>query len=165
VIAGTFRRLAAGVYDGLLILAVLMISTAILQALNHGEAITYRSVGAWEYVYRAVLAAAVATYFGIAWTRRGQTLGMKAWSLRVERTDGALLRWPDVLRRLGCSAPLHLLAIAGVLAYMTKIAGAAALIGCCVPLIASYAWLVARRTATLHDLLSRTRVVRLEKSK
>jgi uncharacterized RDD family membrane protein YckC len=159
--AGTFRRLAAGVYDGLLLLAVLMLSTAGLQAFTGGEAITYRSVGPWEYVYRAALAGLVVAYCGIAWTRRGQTLGMKAWKLRVERADGALLRWPDVLRRLGCAAPLYLLAIGGTLAFMTRLAGAGVLLACLLPLAASYAWLAWRGTGTLHDLASRTRVVRL----
>lgn len=159
--AGSFRRLAAGVYDGLLILAVLMLSTAALQAFTGGEAITYASVGAWEYAYRAAMAALVAAYYGIAWTRRGQTLGMKAWKLRVERPDGGLPRWSDVLRRLGCAAPVYLLAIAGVLAFMTRIAGPLVLVACCVPLAASYAWLALRGTGTLHDLASRTRVVQL----
>jgi uncharacterized RDD family membrane protein YckC len=159
--AGTFRRLAAGVYDGLLLLAVLMLSTAALQAFTGGEAITYVSVGAWEYVYRFAMAALVAGYYGLAWTRRGQTLGMKAWKLRVERPDGGLPRWGDVLRRLGCAAPLYLLAIAGVLAFMTRVAGPGVLVACAVPLAASYAWLALRGTGTLHDLASRTRVVRL----
>jgi uncharacterized RDD family membrane protein YckC len=159
--AGIFRRLAAGVYDGLLLLAVLMLSTAALQAFTGGEAITYASVGAWEYVYRFAMAALVAGYYGLAWTRRGQTLGMKAWKLRVERPDGGLPGWGDVLRRLGCAAPLYLLAIAGVLAFMTRIAGPGVLVACAVPLAASYAWLALRGTGTLHDLVSRTRVVRL----
>lgn len=159
--AGSFRRLAAGVYDGLLLLAVLMLSTAALQGFTGGEAITYDAVGAWEYAYRATIAALVATYYGVAWTRRGQTLGMKAWKLRLERTDGLLPRWGDVLRRLGCAAPLYLLAIAGVLAFMTRIAGPLVLAACCVPLAASYAWLALRGTGTLHDIASRTRVVRL----
>jgi uncharacterized RDD family membrane protein YckC len=158
LIAGSFRRLAAGAYDALLILAVLMIVTAALLGSTGGEALTARTVGPWEYAYRALLAALVAAYFGIAWTRRGQTLGMKAWSLRVERLDGATLRWPDVLRRLGCAAPLYLLAIAGVLAYMTKLAGPVALAACAAPLVASYAWHTIGGAGTLHDRLSRTRV-------
>jgi uncharacterized RDD family membrane protein YckC len=161
LIAGSFRRIAAAVYDGLLLLAVLMLTTAALQALNGGEAITRASVGAWEYAYRAAMAALVVAYYGTAWTRRGQTLGMKAWKLRTERPDGALLRWPDVVRRLGCAAPLYLLAIAGVLAYMTKIAGPLALAASIAPLAASYAWLALRGSGTLHDRLSRTRVVHL----
>jgi uncharacterized RDD family membrane protein YckC len=161
LIAGSFRRLAAAVYDGLLLLAVLMLTTAALQALTGGEAITYASVGAWEYAYRAAMAALVVAYYGTAWTRRGQTLGMKAWKLRTELPDGALLRWSDVVRRLGCAAPLYLLAVGGVLAFMTKVAGPVALALCVAPLVASYAWLALKGEGTLHDLLSRSRVVRV----
>jgi uncharacterized RDD family membrane protein YckC len=85
---------------------------------------------------------------------------MKAWHLRVERLDGGVPGWGDVLRRLGCAAPLYLLALAGVLAFMTRLAGPVALAACAVPLAASYAWLALRGTGTLHDLASRTRVVR-----
>jgi uncharacterized RDD family membrane protein YckC len=159
LIAGSFRRLAAAIYDGLLLLGLLMITTAALQGFTGGEAITYRSVGAWEYVYRAAMVALVVAYYGVAWTRRGQTLGMKAWKLRTQRADGTKLRWADVFRRLGCAAPLYLLAIVGVLAFMTKVAGPAALVAGALPLAASYAWLTLRGTGTLHDAWSRTSVV------
>lgn len=160
MIAGSFRRLAAAVYDGLLLLAVLMVATGVLHLFTRGEAITRASAGPWEYAYRAVLLAIVVVYFGIAWTRRGQTLGMKAWSLRVERTDGGRPTWADVVRRLGCAAPLYLLAIGGVLAFMRRLGGPGVLAACLAPLVASYAWLWLRGAGTAHDLLSRTRVVR-----
>ena len=31
------------------------------------------------------------------WTHGGQTLGLRAWHLRVVREDGAPLRWADTL--------------------------------------------------------------------
>lgn len=162
--AGSFRRLAAGVYDGLLILAVLMLSTAALQAFTGGEAIVRSRVGsAWEYAYRATLAALVFAYFWVAWTRRGQTLGMKSWHLRVERADGGPMRTLDVVRRLGCGAPLYLLAITGTLLYMTKQIGPLGALGLYAPLVGSYALLATGR-GTLHDLLSRTRIVRVPKA-
>lgn len=159
--AGAYRRLAAAAYDGLLLLAILMIATAVLQAFTGGEAIVRASVGrAWEYAYRGALVALVFAYFWVAWTRRGQTLGMKSWHLRVERTDGGPMRTLDVLRRLACGAPLYLLAIAGTLLYMTKKVGPWGALALCLPLVASYATLLAGR-GTLHDLLSRTRIVRV----
>ena len=46
-------------------------------------------------------------FFGAFWTRRGQTLGMVAWRLKVERDDGTSLRWSDALLRLaGASVSL-----------------------------------------------------------
>lgn len=162
--AGPARRLAAAAYDGLLLLATLMISTALLQAFTGGEAITRASVGTLgEYAYRAVMAALVFAYFWVAWTRRGQTLGMKSWHLRVERADGAPMLTVDVLRRLGCAAPLYLLAITGTLLYMTGQLGPLGTIGTFVPLVASYAMLWTGR-GTLHDRLSRTRMVRVPKA-
>ena len=162
--AGLWRRLAAAAYDGLLLLATLMIATAILQIFTGGEAILRAHVGAaWEYAYRAALAGLVCAYFWVAWVRRGQTLGMKSWQLRVERDDGAQLRTRDVLRRLACGAPLHLLAIAGTLLCMTRKAGPWVALGLCAPLLASYAAL-ASGGGTLHDRLSRTRIVRVPRA-
>lgn len=162
--AGTLRRLAAGAYDGLLLLATLMIATAILQAFTGGEAIVRANVGdAWEYAYRTALLLLVSGYFWVAWTRRGQTLGMKSWHLRVERADGGPMRTGDVLRRLGCAAPLYLLAITGTLLLMTKKLGPLGTLACFAPLLASYAMLWAGGRGTLHDRLSRTRVVHVPK--
>lgn len=162
--AGTLRRLAAGAYDGLLLLATLMIATALLQLFTGGRAIVGANVGdVGENAYRAVLAALVFTYFWIAWTRRGQTLGMKSWHLRVERADGGSLRTSDVLRRLGCAAPLYLLAITGTLLYMTQKIGPLAAVAYFVPVVASYAALWTGR-GTLHDRLSRTRVIRVPRT-
>lgn len=162
--AGAYRRLAAAAYDGLLLLAILMIATAVLQAFTGGEAILRESVGrVWEYAYRAALAGLVFAYFWVAWTRRGQTLGMKSWHLRVERTDGGPMRTLDVFRRLACGAPLYLLAIAGTLLYMTKQIGAWGALGLGVPLVASYVALAAGG-GTLHDRLSRTRIVRVPRA-
>src|SRR5262249_28031130 len=40
-----------------------------------------------------------AAYFVISWTRGGQTIGMRAWRLRVMRTHGGALTWPRALLR------------------------------------------------------------------
>ena len=159
--AGTFRRLAAATYDGLLLLAVLMIVTALLMLLTHGEAITHARVGAYEYPYCALLLLCVAGYYAPAWTRRGQTLGMKAWSIRVESQAGGLLTLRQALLRLAVAAPLYLLAIAGVLLMITHRGGPLVLGACLAPLVASFAVQALTGNGTLHDRLSRTRVVRV----
>jgi uncharacterized RDD family membrane protein YckC len=159
--AGVFRRLAAAVYDGLLLLAVLMLLTATLQLLTHGAAITRASVGGWEYPYRALLALTLAGYFGVAWTRGGQTLGMKAWQIRLERANGTAAGWAAVGRRLLCAAPLYVLAIYGTLLFMMRRSGWPTLVACYLPVVASFAWHACTGRGTLHDRLSGTRVVRL----
>ena len=95
------RRFGAMLYDALLVIALLMVATAAFLPFTHGEAITQDRVGALEYAYRAVLFAVIVLFFGLFWTRRGQTLGMLAWRLRLERIDQAPLTWRDVLVRLG----------------------------------------------------------------
>jgi uncharacterized RDD family membrane protein YckC len=135
--AGLFRRLAALFYDLLLIVAVLMTVTWLLLPLTRGAAITQESVGAFEYLYRALLLGLVFFYFGFSWTRAGETVGMLAWKIRVVRHDGALLRWRDVLLRL----------VAATLSWL--------------PAGLGYFWmLIDREHLTWHDRLSRTRVVR-----
>src|SRR5690606_38211728 len=97
--AGVLRRLGAMLYDTLAIIAVMMVVTGLLLPLTGGEAITSERFGAWEYAYQALLVAIVVLFFGVFWTRRGQTLGMLAWRLRVEREDGSLLGWGDAIKR------------------------------------------------------------------
>jgi uncharacterized RDD family membrane protein YckC len=98
--AGVGRRFGAMLYDALLVIALLMIVTAAFLPLTGGEAITFERVGAFEYVYRLMLLGVVVAFFGVFWTRRGQTLGMAAWRLRLVRADGAPVTWRDVLARL-----------------------------------------------------------------
>jgi uncharacterized RDD family membrane protein YckC len=158
--AGAFRRLAAATYDGLLLLALLMVLTALALLFNHGGAITRASVGGFEYVYCASLVLCVAAYYGSAWRSRGQTLGMKAWDIRLEAASGALPSWRDVAVRLALAAPLYLLALTGLMLLIARHGGWLALVGCALPLALSYGWLGVTGRGTLHDLLSRTRLVR-----
>lgn len=136
--AGLLRRLAALLYDMLLLVAVLMTVTWLLLPLTRGEAITRETVGAFEYLYRALLLGLIVAYYGFSWTRSGQTLGMLAWRIRVVRSDGGgLLRWRDVLLRLAAST----------LAWL--------------PAGLGYFWMLFdREHLTWHDRLSRTRVVK-----
>ena len=106
--AGLLRRLGALFYDSLLLAALLMVVTAALLPLTGGEAIDAARNPLLEWVYRALLLVTVALYYGLPWTRRGQTLGMVAWRLRLERADGSLPRWPEVPKRLA-AATLSLL--------------------------------------------------------
>jgi uncharacterized RDD family membrane protein YckC len=138
--AGLPRRLAAMFYDTLLLLALLMVATALFLPFTGGEAIDPHTQPALELVYRLVLLVLVAGFFGLFWTRRGQTLGMATWRLRVEREDGRLLTWGDSLRRLGW-------ALVSLL-----------------PLGLGFAWLlVDPERRAWHDRLSGTRVVVLPK--
>lgn len=112
--AGVLRRLGAMFYDLLLVLALMMVVTAAFLPLTGGEAITSGRYGAWEHAYQALLLAIVIAFFGLFWTRRsGQTLGMAAWRLRIEREDGGPLTWVDVFKRLAAATVSLVLAFVG----------------------------------------------------
>jgi len=102
--AGVLRRFGAALYDSLLLLALVMVVTALLLFLTGGKAVTVNDYGVWGYAYRVLLVLLVIGFFGVFWTLKGQTLGMLAWRLRVERESGSLLSWSDALKRLaaGC---------------------------------------------------------------
>jgi uncharacterized RDD family membrane protein YckC len=157
--AGTFRRLAAAAYDGLLLTALLFLVTGLLLIATHGEAITRERVGAWTYAYQALILLLVTAYFGVSWTARGQTLGMKAWSIRLETASGARPTWRTVLVRLACAAPLYLSLLAALLLYMAHRAGSTAVVVGSLPLVASFGAHALLGRGTLHDRLSGTRVV------
>ena len=130
------------VYDGLLVLAVMMIVTACFLPLTGGEAVTWQSFPLLAVPYWAMLAGSIVVYFGLPWTQRGQTLGMASWRLRVQRDDGFLLTWRDVVVRLGAS----------VLSWL--------------PAGLGWVWaLFDRERRTWHDSLSHSRVVVLPKAR
>jgi uncharacterized RDD family membrane protein YckC len=99
--AGVLRRFGAMLYDLLLVIALLFIVTALFLPFTGGEAITPGRSLVVERIYQAVLLFVVVVFFCLFWTWRGQTVGMLAWRLRVERSDGTLLTWRDALLRLG----------------------------------------------------------------
>src|SRR5690606_32152489 len=98
--AGVLRRFGAMFYDLLIVIALLTVVTAAFLPLSGVEAVSVEGVGALEYVYRLVMLATSVLFFGLFWTRRGETLGMAAWRLRIERDDGGRVSWTQVLQHL-----------------------------------------------------------------
>jgi uncharacterized RDD family membrane protein YckC len=129
--AGLLRRLAAMAYDWLLLGSVLFAVTLVLIAARGGNAIP---PGTWWY--GPLLTTAAFAFYGWFWTHGGQTLGMRAWRLRVLQTNGQPLSW--------------LLAAARFVASLSL----------CLPPGLGLLWmLVDRDRRCWHDRLSRTRVV------
>jgi uncharacterized RDD family membrane protein YckC len=139
--ASLLRRVCAMVYDGLLLLALLMIVTALFLPFTGGEAVRWATFPLLTLLYWPTIVGAVVIYFGMPWTERGQTLGMASWRIRVQREDGYLLTWRDVVVRLAAS--LVSWAPAGL----------------------GWMWaLFDPQRRAWHDKLSRTRVVLLPKA-
>lgn len=99
--AGMFRRVAALVYDVLLVVALLFVVSVPFLPFADGKPLVPSEVGALAYFYRLCLVAVMVLFFGFFWTRQGQTLGMQAWRLRVEDSNGRLLGWSRALFRQG----------------------------------------------------------------
>ena len=91
---GLLRRLAALVYDALLLFTVLFAATVPVLLVTGGRAVSPNSPA-----YSVYLLAVSFVYLGWCWTRSGQTLGMRAWRMRVRTRDGGPLRWRRALGR------------------------------------------------------------------
>ena len=95
---GLLRRLAALVYDSLLLFALLFAATVPVLLVTGGHA-----VGPSEPAYTAWLLAVSYVYLGWCWTRSEQTLGMRAWRMRVRTREGEQLGWRHALVRFAAA--------------------------------------------------------------
>lgn len=84
--ATLLRRLGAMLYDGLLVTAVLMLATVPFVAERGGETVEPDD----NFLYQLSMLIVMYLFFVFFWTRGGQTLGMRAWRLRLETDDGSI---------------------------------------------------------------------------
>lgn len=81
--AGLGRRLASGLYELLLLAALVLVATFPFLAV-FGE-----STQGWRrHVLQVWVLAVCGAYFVAFWTRGGRTLPMKTWRIRLVRADG-----------------------------------------------------------------------------
>lgn len=142
VTPGLLRRLAAILYDSLLLFGLLLLASMMVTlpvGILAGEAAANTlPENPW---FRLWLALVPPAFFLLFWLKGGQTLGMRSWRLRVVRDDGAPLRRADALKRLFWS----------LLSWL--------------PLGLGYLWVLADRDRLAwHDRLSGTRLVVLKRS-
>jgi len=162
--AGLFRRLAALLYDLLLVIALGFVVTFAMLPLTHGEAILTETQGLIGHAYHALLAMLVFAYFGWSWTRSGQTLGMRAWRIRLEAGDGAALNWFDSLVRFLYGAGLAWLAVTGAwhLSRAGSTLGIVGAVAFLAPLALNYAWILFDSEGrSLQDLAGSARTRRI----
>ncbi len=96
--AGLARRLAAILYDSLLMAAALYAAT-IPAVWVRGEAVPPD-----EPWFQAWLAFVAWFYLALSWTRGGQTLGMRAWRCRLVTTGGGPVGWGRTVVRFAAAA-------------------------------------------------------------
>lgn len=92
--AGLLRRLAALCYDSVLVAAILFVATAILVAFRGGIALEAHNTGYFFYLFVTIFA-----FYGWFWTHGGQTLGMRAWKIRLYADDSKPVTWYQVAIR------------------------------------------------------------------
>ncbi|WP_296179603.1 RDD family protein [Pseudomonas sp. UBA1879] len=147
--AGLGRRFAAICYDGLLCVALLMVTTFIYKLIWMGivgeEKLRQLSESGaldGDPLLSTLLLFTLFTFFATFWTHAGQTLGMQVWGIRVQNADGtAISLWQALLR--------FVVAIASWL---------------CLGL--GFFWsLIDKRNRSWHDLYSETQLVRIPKQK
>jgi uncharacterized RDD family membrane protein YckC len=128
--AGLLRRLGAILYDSILLCALLMFATVPF-VIYAGDA-----VRPYTLPHQLTLLAVAFVFFVGFWTRRGSTLGMLAWGLRVETVDGRTVSLSEASLRF----------FAALLSWL--------------PLGLGFAWqLWDKDQRTWHDRLSNTRLV------
>lgn len=115
--AGMMRRFGALFYDALIILAIEMMAAGVVIALLHAfmamgifDHAGYADVSdfltnhpIWSPAYTFYLVVVWVYFFVFFWTRAGQTLGMRAWKMRVQNTNGTSISVTQALIRLGTS--------------------------------------------------------------
>lgn len=150
--AGIGRRLAAMVYDGFLVFALLFVASLIpalllnmdqLGASPETNTVVHELNSPLQgWLYRIYLLTVTAAFFAIFWRKSGQTLGMQAWRLKLIRVDGSAPSWRQCLIRLA----------------VATISLAAAGLG--------YWWIwIDREKRSWHDMASGTKVIVLPKTK
>ena len=128
-------RLIAIVYDAMPLLAIWMLCSLLLLVARGGERVVPGSAGAC--LAFALLWTVTGLYATVSWHRGGQTLGMRPWRLRVVDEHGRNAGWGRLWLRYAW-ATLSLASVVGLL------------------------WsLFDRERRTWHDILSRTRMVRM----
>jgi len=101
--AGLLRRLLAMFYDSLLLLSTLLVVTALVMMLTRGT-LSYHNP-----FYKTLLFLIWFSFYTWFWLHGGQTLGMRAWRLRVQRVDGrAISIWQALLRFMAAIPSLAL---------------------------------------------------------
>lgn len=166
--AGMGVRLFCIVYDGLLLLALWFITSALLVPFGTPDAaaakheITVVSPAFRNFVLVPALVVVTWLFYGYFWTRAGQTLGMQTWRLRVLRADGTRLRWSDAIAR--CAAACLFPLACGLASMLAVRSAGAFLFSVALGFVGNYLWMLwSPRRLAWHDQLSATEVWRLPK--
>lgn len=107
--ASLWRRLAAMFYDSLVLVAVLLAASALLLLFNGGEPLA--ADNPWGHLWFFLVTYGFIAWF---WTHGGQTLGMRAWKIRLVSSEGGNMNWGQSLLRFLTALPAWMLFLIGL---------------------------------------------------
>ena len=153
-----FRRVAAGLYDALLLIAIFFIAALPLPLIESSVRDSW-----WiQLIVQCLLVTLSFYFFGWFWTRNSQTLGMRAWRLVIQQNDGNRVTWRSAVIRF--SVALLSWLPAALLACWVLIETSAVdsgnypmlllVVGLAAPAGLAFRW---------HDRCSRTRLIVIER--
>jgi uncharacterized RDD family membrane protein YckC len=126
------RRFVAIFYDTLLLFSILFFAAALAQPIINGKI---------NIFFQLYLLLVSFLYFAMSWKRGGQTVGMKAWRIKLQSTNGKLVTWRQVTIRFFVS----------IISWITAV---------------GFIWaIVDKENRTWHDILSNTQLVFLPHKK
>src|SRR5690606_37795384 len=99
------RRFACMMYEDVLLFGVVFLASYLFDTLTQS-----RSGMMFRHGRQAVLFIAIGVYFILSWRKRGQTLPMKTWNIRLVDTEGQVPGLGRLLLRYALIWPIPLLA-------------------------------------------------------
>ena len=108
-IAKPGTRMAAILYDGMLILALLFLVGTLLTVIGTlitmetgSESSQAQSLPTWyqNVIMTPSFILTLVGFYGLFWRRGGQTLGMQTWRLKTVNNSGHLLTWGQSFKRV-----------------------------------------------------------------
>lgn len=89
-----FKRLAAAFYDSLCLFSLFFLATLILMFFTNGESVSSNNIA-----FDIYLALITYLYFTWHWVNGGQTLGMRAWRIKLKTQGLNPVSWSDATQR------------------------------------------------------------------
>ena len=171
-IAKPTTRLAAIVYDGMLILALLFLVGTVLTVIGTlltmqtgTESAQARSLPVWyqNIVMTPSFILTLVGFYGLFWRRGGQTLGMQTWRLKTVNDSGHLLTWGQSFKRIMAASLMPL--IFGIIGSLIGGSRAIILTSAFLGLVFNYAFcLFNRRGLAGQDMISNTITLKMPKT-
>lgn len=170
-IASVGVRLMGVLYDGMLVLALLFLVALIVAVMGtlivgqvgtSGQDINELPTWYQKFVQMPSFVLTLIGFYGLFWTKSGQTLGMQTWRLKTVALDGRLLTWRQSIMRIICACilPFICLVIGRALYDNNRATAFSTLFGFLLNYLFAY---VHPKGFAVHDWLSGTTTIRIAK--